>query len=197
MQLRKVYLEELCTARMGYTFREKPKFIKDGNVLVIQPKDVSGDGVLDVGTACRTEVSVDMRLKKGDVLLINRGRFTATVFGADAPIPCVATSAFIVITPKDPKRLLSEYLAMFYNSSAGQAMFKRLTETTTIPFISLGNLESSEIPLPPLERQKALVAIDETNRNYMRLCARKAELQQQIIDELITPTAVGSTILRR
>lgn len=194
MQAKKVHLKELCTARMGYTFREKPRVIKEGNVLVIQPKDVSGDGVLDLVTACRTEVSIGRRLKKGDVLLINRGRFSASVFDADTLIPCVATSAFIVITPEDPKQILSEYLALFYNSSAGRAMFKRLTETTTIPFISLGNLESIAIPVPPLERQKALVAINEMNRNYMRLCARKAELQQQIIDQLINPTSIGSKI---
>ena len=185
MNFGKVHIKELCTARMGYTFREKPTAVKDGSVFVIQPKDVSADGILDIGNACRTDVSAGFPLRNGDVLLINRGRFTATVFDVDLPIPCLATSAFIVLTPNEPNRLLPEYLALFFNSSAGQATFMRLTETTTIPFISLGNLESIAIPVPSLEQQKALVALDKLNKAYARLSSRKAELQKQIVDQQI------------
>ncbi len=180
-------LRELCTVRMGYTFREKPEFTDKGNVLVIQPRDVTPDGELSIGISCRTQLSADMRLRKGDVLLINRGRFTATVFDVETQLPCVAMSAFLVITSTDTEQLLPQYLATYFNSSDGQSMFKRLTETTTIPFISLGNLESVVIPVPSLERQKALAAVDEMNRQYRRLCARKVELQRRIINRLITP----------
>jgi len=170
---------------MGYTFRKKPKIIKEGNVLVIQPKDVSINGELDIKKACHTEVSADLRLKEGDVLLINRGRFTACVFDEAIKEPCVATSAFLIISPKEPATLLPEYLALFFNSTEGQNTFRRLTETTTIPFIRLGNLESIEIPLPSIERQKALATFGELNKAYLRLSSRKAELQKQIIDQQI------------
>jgi hypothetical protein len=183
-------IKQLCAVRMGFSFRQKPDFIADGSTLVIQPKDITSDGVLIIDLTCRVTLPTENRLSKGDVLLINRGRFTASGFDGTAREPCIATSAFLIFTVKDPSQLLPEYLALFFNSAEGQNLFKRLTMTTTIPFISLGHLESIEIPLPSFERQTALATIGELNKAYARLSSRKAELQKQIIDQqiaLVTP----------
>ncbi|MDD4102045.1 MAG: restriction endonuclease subunit S, partial [Kiritimatiellae bacterium] len=178
-------LKSLCKARLGYSFRQKPDFDPHAETLVIQPKDISADGVLSIDYACRVALSAANPLTPGDVLFINRSRFTACVFEGSIKAPCVATSAFLIFTPKDPSQLLPEYLALFFNSAEGQNLFKRLTMTTTIPFISLGHLESIEIPLPSIERQKALATFGELNKAYLRLSSRKAELQKQIIDQQI------------
>lgn len=179
---------------MGYSFRQKPDFIADGSTLVIQPKDITPDGLMTIDKTCRVKLPAENRLSKGDVLLINRGRFTAAVYDGAVNEPCVATSAFLIVTPKDSAQLLPEYLALFFNSAEGQNLFKRLTETTTIPYISLSNLESIEIPLPPLARQKALATFGELNRAYLRLSSRKAELQKQIIDQQITRATPVTTL---
>lgn len=179
---------------MGHSFRQKPDRIADGKVLLIQPKDVTPNGFLDAHDLCRTAMPVDKRLNKGDVLLINRGRFTACVFDGAIKEPCVATSAFLIFTPKDPSQLLAEYLALYFNSAEGQNLFKRLTMTTTIPFISLGHLESIEIPLPSIERQMALATFGELNKTYLRLSSRKAELQKQIIDQQIARATPVTTL---
>ncbi len=170
---------------MGYSFRQKPDFIPDGSVLVIQPKDITPDGVLVIDKTCRVSLPAENRLNKGDVLLINRGRFTASVFTGKDVEPCIATSAFLILKPRNQEQLLPEYLALFFNSAEGQNLFKRLTMTTTIPFISLGHLESIEIPLPSIERQRALATFGELNKAYLCLSSRKAELQKQIIDQQI------------
>jgi len=179
---------------MGYSFRQKPDCIDDGNLLLIQPKDVTPDGFLDAHDLCRTNLPVEKRLSTGDVLLINRGRFTACVFDGAIKEPCVATSAFLIFTPHNPSQLLPEYLALFFNSADGQNLFKRLTMTTTIPFISLGHLESIEIPLPTIERQKALATFGELHKAYLRLSSRKAELQKQIIDQQIARATPVTTL---
>ena len=179
---------------MGYSFRQKPDCIADGNVLLIQPKDVTHDGFLDASDLWRTDLPVEKRLSNGDVLLINRGRFTACVFNGAIKEPCVATSAFLIFTAKEPSQLLPEYLALFFNSADGQNLFKRLTMTTTIPFIGLGHLESIEIPLPSIERQKALATFGELNKAYLRLSSRKAELQKQIIDQQIARATPITTL---
>jgi len=94
---------------MGYSFRQKPECIDDGNALVIQPKDVTSGGILNVDIPCLVDFPHGKNLNKGDVLLINRGRFTACVFKDNLGMPCVATSAFIILTPKDPEQLLPDY----------------------------------------------------------------------------------------
>jgi restriction endonuclease S subunit len=176
-------INELCAAKMGYSFRQKPDCIENGNALVIQPKDVTSDGVIKVDPPCRINFPAGKSLNKGDVLLINRGRFTACVFEDTLGMPCVATSAFLILTPKDPKQLLPDYLALFLNSTDGQTILRRLNETTTIPFISLGNVESIEIPVPPLEMQQKLVDLEQAKQRFAQLTARKTELLNRIINQ--------------
>ncbi len=171
---------------MGYSFRQKPDFTADGNALVIQPKDITSDGILEPDFDCRIHSSSENRLAPGDVLLISRGRFTASMFDGSVKEPCIATSAFLIVTPKKTTQLLPAYLALFFNSADCQKLFKRLHETTTIPFISLSNLESIEIPLPPIEQQEALVALDQMNKAYSRLSSRKLYLQKQLLDNELT-----------
>lgn len=179
-------IKQCCTLKMGYSFRQKPDFTPDGHVLVIQPKDVTADGILVPDPDCRIHSSSENRLSPGDVLLISRGRFTASTFTGAINEPCIATSAFLIVTPKKPDQLLSEYVALFFNSSDCQTLFKRLHETTTIPFISMSNLESVEIPLPSIEHQAALVALDQMNKDYARLSNRKLALQKQLLDHELT-----------
>lgn len=171
---------------MGYSFRKKPDCTDDGNTFLVQPKDVTVDGFLNVHGLCRTDLPSGKRLNAGDVLLINRGRFTACIFDGAVKEPCIALSAFMIFSPKDPSQLHPEYLVLFFNSSYCQTLFKRLHETTTIPFISMSNLESVEIPLPSIEHQAALVALDQMNKDYARLSSRKLALQKQLLDHELT-----------
>ena len=157
-----------------------------GNLLVIQPKDVSNDGVLKTEQLYRVGQPSKTLLNKGDVLLINRGRFTAMVFDEPVKESCVATSAFLVLTPKKPSQLLPEYLALYFNSTEGQNIFKRLNEKTTIPFISRTNLETVEIPLPSLERQRDLAQLGALTQRYATLSTHKLKLQTRILDHALS-----------
>ena len=181
-----ITIKQCCTLKMGYSFRQKPDFAADGNALVIQPKDITSDGIWVPDFDCRIHSSSENRLASGDVLLISRGRFTAFTFDGKAKEPCIATSAFLIVTPKKPTQLLPAYLALFFNSAECQNSFKRLHSTTTIPFISLNSLESLKIPLPPVEQQEALVALDQMNKAYSRLSSRKLYLQKQLLDNELT-----------
>lgn len=177
---------------MGYSFRQKPDCIENGNALVIQPKDVTFDGILNVETPCLIDFPAGTNLRKGDVLLINRGRFTACVFQDNLGMPCVATSAFLVLTPKNPAQLLPDYLALFLNSTEGQTILRRLNETTTIPFISLGNVESIEIPIPTLDLQQKLVALEKSKQRFAQLTARKTELLNRLINQQLARAGIVS-----
>ncbi len=181
MERKSIQLLNLCDARLGFSFRQKPDFTAAGNVLVVQPKDITPDGIMMIDAACRVSLSIETLLSKGEVLLINRARFTAAVFDGTVGEPCIATSAFHILAPKNPSRLLPEYLALFMNSAAGQSLFKRQIKTTTIPFISLDSLSRIEIPVPPVERQRALVDLGKIIQSYARLSAEKLRLHQQLL----------------
>lgn len=179
-------ISEICSVTAGHSFRKKPEHNPGGNVFVVQPKDISSDGILDAQNLCRANLAPKRFLQKGDVLLINRGRFTASVFDGTLDAPCVATSAFMILTPKNLAQILPDYLALYLNSTEGKNCFKRLNETTTIPFISRGNLESIVIPVPPIEKQKQLAALERTKQRYTQLTTRKTELLNRIINHQLT-----------
>lgn len=185
MNLRNRQINELCDLRMGHTFRQKPKYRSNGNKLVIQPGDVTAEGTLVYDDLRRAVVSIDQNVAKGDVLLINRGRFTATTFGESPDIECVVSSAFIILTPKNPQLVLSEYLALLFNSIKMQNTFKRRTETTTIPYISCSNLGTLKISIPDPDQQVALIRIDAETKAYIKLTTRKIELRNKILNRLI------------
>jgi len=102
LQTRNSAISEIGSLRAGHSFRKKPEHHPDGNVCVVQLKDILSDGILDTRKLCRTTQTSKRLLQKGDVLLINRGRFTASVFDGTFTAPCVATSAFMILTSKDP-----------------------------------------------------------------------------------------------
>lgn len=180
-------IKEFCNIKMGYSFRERLVHVPDGDVKVIQPKNISENGVLSFGgeNPLKTDASASKQLKPGDVLLVSRGRFAATVFNLCEPGPWIVPSSIIILSIKD-ESVLPEYVALFFNSVNGQNLFRRHGETTTVPFISVGNLANMDIPVPILKKQRALIDYETTNREYERLSNRKLELQKQILGHELT-----------
>ena len=180
-------IKEFCTIRMGYAFRKRLEHVPGGGVKVIQPKNISTDGTLSFGDdePLWTNVSSSNPLQSGDVLLVNRGRFAATVFNLHELGPWIAPSSILILSIKD-KSVLPEYVTLFFNSPNGQKLFRLHLEKTTVPLISAKNLATMDIPVPPLEKQLALIDFEATNREYAQLSSRKLELQRQILRHELT-----------
>lgn len=181
-------IKELGDIRIGHAFRERLANVPDGAVKVIQPKNILSDGSVSFGPTepLRTNASVSKPLQPGDVLVVNRGRFAATVFGnADATTWAAPSSILVLSLKKDT--ILPEYVACYFNSRNGQRMFRRHFEQTTVPFISTNNLANMEIPVPSLDRQRALIAFEKTAKQYARLTNRKQELHKQLLSHELAP----------
>ena len=65
-------LKDIAKIRLGYTFRERIKAIPEGNLSVIQQKDLSCFDPIKIEGS---KIPVSHLLKKGEVLLSNRGLF--------------------------------------------------------------------------------------------------------------------------
>ncbi len=180
-------IKEFCTIRMGYAFRKRLEHVPGGGVKVIQPKNISAGGILSFQDEepWHSSVSSSNPLQPGDVLLVNRGRFASTVFNLRDPGPWIVPSSILILSIKD-ESVLPEYVVLFFNSANGQKLFRRHVEKTTVPFISTSNLANMDIPVPPMEKQLALVDFETTNREYAHLSSRKLELQRQILSHELT-----------
>ena len=186
-------ISDICTVKMGHSFRKRPEHQANGDVLIIQPKDIMPNGTLKIDEICRIYSPTKKRLNIGDVLLVNRGKFASTVFDGSITTPCIATSAFLIITPKKPIEVLPEYLALFFSSTEGQKKLKRLNETTTIPFISRANIEKLEITLPNLAQQKKLIDLNRITQRYEKLSNKKLNLHKQILQASLITYSKGDT----
>ncbi len=176
-------VKEFCDIRMGHAFRKRLSNRPDGNVKVIQPKNISTDGDLSFksGEPWRTDASASKPLEPGDVLVVNRGRFAATVFNPGDTGFWIVPSSILVLSVQD-KSVLPEYVALYFNSPNGERLFRRHFEKTTAPFISARNLANTDIPVPSLYKQRALINFETTRREYARLANHKLELQRRILN---------------
>jgi len=173
---------------MGHTFRRRLTNASDGNVLVIQPKNISPEGFVSFsqGEPVRTGVSVFKQLQLDDILLVSRGRFSAAVFDPPDSDTWIVPSSILVLSLK-VESVLPEYVACYFNSSGGQQLLRRHCEHSTVPFISARNLADIDIPIPPLDRQKALIAFDRAVTKYTCLSNRKQELFRHILSGELAP----------
>ena len=176
-------VKDFCEIRMGHAFRQRITRVPDGNVLVIQPKNITQEGSFSFREEApvRTKASTAKPLQSKDVLVVNRGRFAAAVFDLPASERWIVPSSILVLSI-NKKSILPEYIACYFNSANGQRLFQRHCEQTTIPFISTENLKNMDIPIPPIERQRSLVAYDTTVTRYARLANRKQELYRLILN---------------
>lgn len=176
-------IDEFCDIRLGHSFRGRLSHVAQGNVFVIQPKNILADGSVSFAgeQPLRTDVANAKPLQPEDVLVVNRGRFAAAVFNQTEPQTWIVPSSVLVLSLRGPS-LLPEYLTYYLNSANGQRLFLRHCEQTTIPFIGAGNIGSMSIPVPSLERQRALVVCGRAVARYSRLADRKRELLGQLMD---------------
>lgn len=176
-------IEEFSNIRIGHAFRGRLANVSDGNVLVIQPKNILSDGSICFGSEepLRTDAAVTKPIAPGDVLVVNRGRFAAAIFEASDSATWIVPSSVLILSITD-QSVLPEYVACYFNSSNGQHVFMRHCEQTTIPFIGAGNLGRINIPIPSLDRQHALVACGRFVLRYAQLTNRKQELLKEIMN---------------
>jgi len=181
-------IRDFCDIRMGHTFRRRLTTVSDGNVMVMQPRNISPEGLVTFGNGepVRTDVSVSKPLQLHDILIVNRGRFSAAVFDFAESDTWIVPSSILVLSLK-AKSVLPEYMVCYFNSSNGQKLLRRHCERSTVPFISARNLANIDIPVPPLDRQKALIAFEEAVAKYARLSNRKQELFRHILSHELAP----------
>lgn len=184
---KEIQIGDVCEVRMGHAFRTSLEHVPDGSIAVIQPKNISSTGLLTFGEdePWRTDVSASTFLEDGDVLLVNRGRFAAAVFRMHAGENYIVPSSVLVLTLTS-QALLPEYLALYLNSPGGQKLFRRHAETSTVPFIRGRNLARAKIPIPGLDRQRALTEWEAVSRRYACLTARKIELHRSVLTHELT-----------
>ncbi len=176
-------IKDLAKTRIGHSFRHKLVNDPEGNTKIIQPKNISSTGFLDLKNypPIQTKIVPNNPLATGEVLFLNKGRFVAAIFN-ESEQECWTTPGSVIILTLNSTKILPEYLALYLNSSKGRQKLNRVTEFSSIPFITRTNLERIDIPIPSKDKQKNLINLMSTISRYEKLTTRKTNLLKNILN---------------
>ncbi|MEK7538664.1 MAG: restriction endonuclease subunit S [Patescibacteria group bacterium] len=181
-------VQDIAQVISGYTFRSPVEKDPNGKVFVLQATNVdSARDITETGEFARISSEPPRAmsyLEYNDVLLVSRGSglgsFRATVFALDET-NVIASSSVHIIRIKDVT-VLPKYISLYLNSDDGQ---KKISQVVTggsyIQSILRKNLEDIDIPIPPMIKQKSIIALHENIKRQEEILERKSYLKKNII----------------
>jgi len=181
---------DLADIRSGYTFRGAVEPVPDGNVRILQIKDLELDWQRDYEAlpAISWEQRVEPPfLKQGEIVVAARGnRNIAVVYSSN--IPVVATSQFLIVTlRREEREIAPEYLCWVLNHPMTQQMFNR--SGTNIQLVTKAALLDVEIPVPPAYIQRQLIELQrvwqEEDKLISKLQTNRQQLELGILQKLL------------
>ena len=112
-------LKDIADIRTGYSFRAKLEPDSEGNILVVQLKELSDKNTIDISTAVKINmqnVSENYLLLKGDLVFRSRGMdSTAAIMDIRAD-NIILSAPFQRIRLQDTSKIIPEYLLWYINS---------------------------------------------------------------------------------
>ena len=180
------------SAVTGYQFRDRIEPSADGNVAVLQVKDLR-----DGGEVCREDLALiridkdvgPYSVKPGDVLFLSRGQHLFATTLADPPPNTIVPNYFYILRPRPV--VLPAYLAWFINSPKAQEQLRLVHTGSHMPMVSKSDFLQLDIDLPPLDAQRTIVALDGLARREQRLSNELLAKKRQLIDQLCVRAASG------
>lgn len=185
-------LKDIADIRTGYSFRAKLEPDSEGNILVVQLKELSDKNTIDISTAVKINmqnVSENYLIQKGDLVFRSRGMdSTAAIMDISAD-NVILSAPFQRIRLRDTLKIIPEYLLWYINSKDAQSYFSANKTGTSVTMISTAVLADLPVIVPPVEIQKKIVEIN-------TLSEREIELQEELIKKkkLLTETILLKTL---
>ncbi len=177
-------LKNIATVIAGYSFRNALTSTDNGNMHVIQAKDVKN--TLYINSVDLLNIKIEYSGKriaeKGDVMLSSRGFFIASVF--NSADKAIATSATYIIKPRKNK-ILAEYLTIYLNSKRGQSELNKYSIGASIKTILIKDLQNIKILVPDIEKQKIIIDLYKQKEEHKKLLNKKEYLYEQIFQQII------------
>lgn len=149
--------------------------IKDGQVLIDQLPHISQD---------QPDSMKKCRLEGGELIIVRSGVNT----GDCAVVPNALNGAFAaydIILNVNTKRALPEFLAAFLYTAFGKAQIASVRNRAAQPHINADEVKALEIPLPPIDLQRRLVAELDAARAERDRALAQADRLLTSIDELV------------
>lgn len=186
----------LADSFMGYTARGRLTLAATGPS-AIQTGDIDDDGTIRKGSLSRYELPEPTErhlLQSGDLVFRSRGSPNVAAIVGPLSEPTIAILPLIVLRP-DRERILPDYLAWAINHPRAQRQFNAQAQGTGTRMISKSALDAVEIPLPDLDTQARIVAVDRLAKIESRLLHDLADRRRQVTDHILAARAQAAGTL--
>ena len=177
------YLKNISTIITGHVFRSKIPYNIGGNINLLNMDAISTAGIArileeDIKKIQLDGIKPEEIIKPGDILFKAKGLNNTAVLINDIPQNTTVTASCHIIRVIN-KNFLPEYVCSWLNSAVAKNHFSKgagQATGVTIANVSKATLETLEIPLIPLKKQKLISNIEE--------CAKQEkEMRQKIVEK--------------
>jgi len=155
-------LRSLAEIRVGHSFRTRIEDDPQGEIRVLQIRDVRERSEIPVESLPRMAWSMTSPpplLKSGDVVMPARGdRYDAALIRSG--VPTLASGQLYVLHPSNPG-LMSEYLCWYLNQAEARSYILKNLAGTGIPTLSRPVLGDLPVPVPALEMQRKIIELQQ------------------------------------
>lgn len=184
-------LHDIAEIKTGITFRNRLLDNLDGEVEVIQMRDVNSDlSISDRLVRISSEqIKTKHFLQTGQLILLAKGKYTKACMVSTSEKKRVISSAFFSIRVKPTQKVLPEYLQWFLNLPQSESYFRSNASGTSMFSLPMSVLKNIDVAVPPIEVQEKIVHLvtdREKEKNTLQTLEEKkdAYLQQVMLQEV-------------
>lgn len=186
-----VALTRIAEVRMGYSFRSRLEADAQGDVAVIQMKDIDDANLLHPEGLARIQMS-ELKdhhlLREGDLLFRSRGITNSAALVGKGIGRAILTAPMLLIRP-NTEIITPAYLQWFINHPATQAMLAGQAAGTAVKMIGKGTLNQLKITLPPLETQRLIVKTARLASSELALLEKLQARRKALLERILLQTA--------
>ena len=190
----KAQLKNIAVIQLGYSFRSRIKNENDGNISVIQMKDLLQNNTVN----CNDLIKVQMeKVKehhfayKNDLIFRSRGLMTTTAILQENPGTAVIAAPLFRIRIKNPDKILPEYLSWFINQNEAQRYLKSRQEGTHAGMVNRKELEQLPICIPSIRKQKIILELAKLSERESALLFELSNKKSKYTSQLLMKFAKG------
>lgn len=154
-------IQNLAEIRSGYLFRNSLKDEPQGEVAVIQLRDVTVDGTIrNDGLLHIKDVGFKEGdfLRKGDVIFKAKSNYRSAAVYQEEMGRAIATVHYFIIRLK-MQNIFPDFLAWLLNQDPAQQYFNVNARGTRVPIINKEVLGNLEINIPDISTQRKIVEL--------------------------------------
>lgn len=187
-------LREIAEIHTGYPFRGKVVAEEGGDVAVIQMRDI------DPAVGLRPDLCLHLRgqegrfdkylVRPGDLLMQARGSRNPSIL-IDQEIRGIAALGLYVIRA-NAAAVKPGYLAWYLGHPHVQLQLRSKARGTHIPFVPKSGLAEIPIPVPTLDVQEKIIAVQRLHAEQARLTADLEEKLRELVEAGTWQFAAGN-----